>query len=95
MSLIIWYFGGQESRSAILGALKVLTEIIAISTHRRGWCWYGGTILVQLGTVGTFLVQLVHTLVHLLQLLIVPQFVSSLHLCTSAVHEGLNYLLLW
>ena len=77
MCIIIWCFEGQESRSAILGALKVLTEIIAMSTQRRWW-WYGGH---NFGAIGAYTCTSGG-------LLIVHQFVSSLHLCTSTVHQA-------
>ena len=82
MSLIIWCFGGQESRSAILGALKVLTEIIATSTRAGGgtvdggW-WYGGH---HFGAIGAYTCTSAG-------LLIVRQFVSAVHLCTSSDHQ--------
>ena len=58
-----------------MGALKVLTEIIAMST-RVG----DGMVATIFGAIGAYTCTSAG-------LLIAQQFVSPLHLCTSAIHQ--------
>ena len=76
----IYRFEGQESRSAILGALKVLTEIIATGTRRR---WYSGRNFGAIGaytcTSGKVLIE--QQFVHHLCIYVQPVFTQTSIIC--------------